>query len=87
MLMCIHMLTKRTNILFSEDIWSQLVELAASKKTSVGQLIREAVEDKYDKATELSERRELLEEIERIRPHFKGRLDYKALINYGRKKY
>ena len=85
MLMCIHMLTKRTQILFDEELWKQLVKISVVKKTSIGQLIREAVEEKYQKKLKLSERKALLERIEKIRPHFKGRIDYKELINYGRK--
>lgn len=79
------MLTKRTNILFDEMLWRKLVRLASDKNTSVGKLIREAVKEKYILDSELAERRAVLEDIERIRPHLKGKVDYKALINHGRK--
>lgn len=86
MFMCICMLTKRAQILFDEGLWKKLVQLAQAQKTSVGQIIRETIMEKYGQETNLSERKQLLEEIENIRPKpLKGRIDYKALINYGRK--
>lgn len=83
--MCMCMLNKRTNILFNEELWGKLTAIAEIKKTSVGQLIRTAVEEKYNKEVKLAERKALLEDIERVRPHFKDKIDYKELINYGRK--
>ena len=86
MLICIHMLTKRTNILFDESLWRQLVKLSEAKKTSVGALIREAVEEKYQEKVDLERRRQVIENILKIRPKpVKGKIDYKALINAGRK--
>ena len=80
------MLTKRTNILFDEVLWKQLVKLSETKKTSVGQLVREAVQEKYQAAVDLEKRRQAIENILKIRPkHVKGKIDYKALINAGRK--
>lgn len=79
------MLNKRTQILFDENLWIKLVKLAAAKKTSVGNLVREAVREQYTEEVDLEKQRRILEEIEVIRPHFRGKLDYKAMINYGRK--
>ncbi|MDO8573539.1 MAG: hypothetical protein Q7R77_02200 [Candidatus Daviesbacteria bacterium] len=79
------MLNKRTNILFDEELWRKLTVIAEIEKTSVGQLIRTAVKEKYNTEVKLTERKILLEDIERIRPHFKDKIDYKELINYGRK--
>lgn len=79
------MLSKRTNILFSKDLWNKLVHLAQVKNTSVGQLVRNAVEEKYAHDIDLIRLKSVLEEIEAIRPHIKGKIDYKSLINYGRK--
>jgi len=45
------MLTKRTNILFSEQEWQLLTTLATQKTTSVGQLVRHAVANTYGKST------------------------------------
>lgn len=85
MLIWICMLTKRTQILFDENIWKKLTQLARAQTTSVGQLIREAVKEKYLKEADFVRQRETLEEIERIRPRLAQKIDYKALINYGRK--
>lgn len=79
------MLSKRTNILFDENLWQALIALAKKRNVSAGKLIREAVREKYIPDTKLSETKNLLEDIERIRPRFKGKIDYKELINYGRK--
>lgn len=79
------MLNKRVHILFDSQLWAMLTSLAEVKKTSVAKLVRDAVEKVYTKNAELEERRKAIEEIERIRPHFKGKLGYKEMINYGRK--
>ena len=42
------MLTKRTNILFDEELWNLLVTLAVKQKTSVGDLVRSAARKVYD---------------------------------------
>lgn len=85
MLICIHMLTKRTNILFDEEMWQNLTATATKQKTSVGKIIRDAVKEKYMEDKRLEKIKQAVEGIKKIRPHFKGRLDYKALINHGRK--
>jgi predicted DNA-binding ribbon-helix-helix protein len=41
------MLSKRTNILFEEQMWQQLTYLAEERKTSVGDLVRSAVQSRY----------------------------------------
>ena len=43
------MLTKRTQILFDQQLWSSLVQLAKEKNTSVGELVRKAVKKQYIK--------------------------------------
>ena len=47
MLMCIHMLTKRAQILFEKSFWKYLKRLAKEQKVSVGKLVRDAVQEKY----------------------------------------
>lgn len=81
------MLTKRTNILFDEDLWRTLVALARERKTSVGELVRTAVKKTYDTKQEMLERRrKAIDAVLKDRPKpFKGRIDYKALINAGRR--
>jgi hypothetical protein len=80
------MLTKRTNILFDNQTWLKLQRLAKTRNESIGELVRQAVEQNYNlKDDQTSQIRQVCDEIERIRVSFKGKLDYKALINYGRK--
>lgn len=84
--MCMCMLTKRTHILFDTQLWQTLTSLAQAKKTSVAKLVREAVAEKYVKESELAARRKAIESILKHRPlPVKGKIDYKALINYGRR--
>jgi len=78
------MLTKRTNILFSEQTWSKLTRLAQKRGVSVGELVRDAVHNNYfDDSHERV--KEACESILRNRKRVSGKLDYKALINQGRK--
>lgn len=79
------MLNVRAQILFDETLWETLHRLSKTKKTSISKLVRTAVEEVYMKTKELETRRKAIEEIERIRPHFKGRLNYKEMVNYGRR--
>lgn len=82
------MLTKRTNILFDKELWRTLTQLAQEKETSVGHLVRKATEEKYAKEYRLEQRRKVVEAILRHRPApAKEKIDYKALINAGRKNY
>lgn len=80
------MLTKRANILFEEKSWKKLSDRARREKTSVGKLVRKAVEKAYSETEdkELKNRREAYEHILRIRKRIKG-INYKEYINYGRK--
>ena len=80
------MLTKRTNILFDEQLWEHLIELAREQKVSVGELVRTAVKEYYDLTQDTKQRiQNACHSIEAKRKHQKGTLDYKALVNYGRK--
>ena len=78
------MLTKRTNILFEEELWKTLVKLAQFKNTSVGELVRNAVSEKYTQKMDLEKRRQTVDWILKHRKIIKGRIDYKELINAGR---
>ena len=80
------MLNKRTHILFDQNLWDQLSYIAKANNTSIGQLVRSAVRKVYVKNTELEERRKAIDYILKHRPApVKGRIDYKALINAGRR--
>lgn len=80
------MLTKRTQILFDEELWKKISKLAEAKKISVAEYVREAVKKDLAGVKMLEQRRKAIESILKHRPKpFKGKIDYKALINYGRK--
>lgn len=81
------MLTKRAQILFDEKLWNQLTNRARRQKTSVGKLVRKAVEKAYTEVEdkELKMRQKAIDEIFKIRKVSKTPIDYKALIDYGRK--
>jgi hypothetical protein len=84
------MLNKRTNIMFDENVWRQLVSLAKEKEASVGELIRTAVVTLYidDDKNIARKRLEAHESIKKIRSGIKHKFtnrELKKLINYGRK--
>lgn len=80
------MLQKRTNILFDQELWEQITLLAKSRKLFVGQLVKTAVKDQYAlQDITIRKIKKACQAIESLRPQKKGKLDYKALINYGRK--
>ena len=86
MLICMHMLTKRTNILFDQHLWNQLTKLSKKQNASVGELIRTAVEEYYELKDDTQQKiQRACNAIEATRKRVKGKLDYKDLINYGRK--
>lgn len=79
------MLTKRATILFEEDLWKILTRLARANNTSVGKLIRDVVADKYLKSAAFLKRQAAIESTLKNRLVSKDKIDYKELINYGRK--
>lgn len=80
------MLTKRAQILFDESVWETLYQLSKGRGTSVANLIREAVREKYNHKIDLEQRRKAIDSTLKHRPKpFKGKIDYKELINAGRK--
>lgn len=79
------MLNKRANILFDKDTWRKLTKVARDKNTSVGELVRDAVKEKYIQDDEQKRIAKAIDSIRARRKIFKGKIDYKALINYGRK--
>ncbi len=87
MLLCMCMLTKRTNILFDHATWNQLATIARARRTSVGVLVRDAVTERYlhGDFERIGRIQQACSSIEKYRKQVKGKLDYKELINYGRK--
>ena len=57
------MLTKRTQILFDENLWNTLVEIAKKGSTSVGELVRRAVKEKYEEERLMEQRKKAVEDI------------------------
>lgn len=55
-------LTKKTTILFSPDLYRQLQDIAAATKTSIAQLIRQAIIKQYL----LSDKKKRLEAVEHL---------------------
>jgi len=85
-----HMLTKRTNILFDQKTWDMLVGLAKSRGSSVGELVRVAVKEKFEERHDrvIAQRKAVFDEIERIRSTIKHqftREEIKESIEDGRK--
>ena len=83
--MCMCMLNKRTNILLSEKDYHLLSSLAAKEKVSIGKLIRKAIREVYQAEEEKEERRKVVKEILSLQKVQKGTVNYKALIEDGRK--
>lgn len=79
------MLTKRTNILFSQRMWQELLALAKKQETSAADLIRNAVAVKYFSADANEGISRAYESILKNRKRATGKVDYKALINDGRR--
>lgn len=68
------MLIKRTQILFDKELWNTLVELAKEKKTSVGELVRRAVREKYEEDKLLNKRKKAVEAIRAFRKKYGKKL-------------
>ena len=87
------MLTKRTNILFSQDTWDQLTALAAKRKQSVGSVVRQAVIDRFNLKAEKKVKKTKVDnpllELSRLAKKYKTppltAKEIKAYINAGRK--
>jgi len=83
------MLNRRAHILFEDKEYDLLELLAMEKGKSVGELVRIAVQRVYvePKEKELSDREKAFEALEKLQlsTRQKGRVDYKELIEYGRK--
>lgn len=80
------MLTKRTNILFEEELFRHLVALASKNSTSVGDLVRKAVIKTYPKKIN-DKRMDAYNKIIELKKGL-GQIstkEIKEMINYGRK--
>lgn len=80
------MLTHRTNVLFTNQDYQMLSLLAKKKKTTMADLIRQAVKKTY--INKKNSQRQLIKEITQGWKLLKNPqipIDYKQLIEYGRK--
>ncbi len=84
MLICIHMLDKRANILFDESIWQLLASRSRSEKKSIGELVRLAVMKTYKDDSRQEKISKAIKTILAVRKRHKH-IDYRKLIDYGRK--
>lgn len=80
------MLNARTNMVFDPNVLIYLKRLAKREKSSVGKLVRKAVEEKYLSQQKKRDKQiaEAAHKILKIRKIIKG-INYNELINYGRK--
>ena len=79
----IHMYSKRANIMFDQNGWNYLTSLAKKKKTTVGVLVRDAVQQAYGADIRESNKIRAIKSILATRPK-PQKWDYKALIEEGR---
>lgn len=79
------MLNRRTNILFSKDLWNKLIRLSQTEEVSISEAARRAIEEKYEREKEFEKRKKAIETTLTGRLMSKDKIDYKELINYGRK--
>lgn len=84
------MLTRRTNVLFDEEMYGQLKYLAGIKRVTVGEYIRGLANEKIRKSNRKKSKGEtsLAKRIVAGWKYIKRRnepIDYKEWINYGRR--
>lgn len=82
------MLRRRTNIIFDEETWKTLSDLAKREKTSMGELTRQAVRKVYIEDNIVKDRAKAAQAIKTIRGEMKGTFtakEIKKMIDYGRK--
>lgn len=65
------MLNKRAHILFDQQLWNRLIQAAEEKQTSVGQLVRKALEEKYQKENPFSKRENAIDKILMLKKQYK----------------
>lgn len=86
MLLYMYMFNRPTHILLDDEYRSHLAAMARLENTSIGELVRRAIRKVYFQDEIKKKRAKAIDDIMRIRPHFKGKIDYKELINSGRER-
>jgi len=80
------MLTKRTNVLFTEEDYLMLSELAKGSKKTIGEIVRHAVKKTYKNKNKSN--KEIIKMIKKGWTFLKNPeipVDYKEWVEYGRK--
>ena len=71
--------------MFDNDLWNLLTSVARKERSSVGEVVRKAVSKVYTEENFIETKKKAFETIKKFRVKQKGVLNYKALINDGRK--
>jgi predicted DNA-binding ribbon-helix-helix protein len=82
------MLDVRTNVLFEREDYQELKRISKEQGVTVGELVRKAVRKEYRLENVDASRQQLLGDIKALRKKVgisQAPVDYKALINEGRK--
>ena len=79
------MLDKRANILLSQPNWDLLSLIAEQKDLSVSELIRQAIRQTFLSEAENLKTQKAFNNILHLRKNAKGRINYRQLIENGRK--
>jgi hypothetical protein len=74
---------KRTQLYLSEDTWNHLHVRARKQKTSISELVRQAVRDKYERAS--ADRQNAMETFVGLRKNAKDIADATAYVRKLRK--
>lgn len=77
----------RKNIIIEDKIWDFLASKALGEKSSVSELIEQAVKKEYSIEDIYAQRRKAIEKIMLLRDNYKQKdtLDYKAMAHDGHK--
>lgn len=82
------MLTKRTNVLLSEEDHAMLYAISKKEGKTIGELIRSAIKTKYKKKT-VNSRKKAFNELMALAKHFNTDgltfAEFKKMRDYGRK--
>ncbi len=80
------LLTRRTNVLLDEENYATLLMYSKDRGETIGELIRKAIKKTYKAKKTLTANEKAYRAIRKITKgmDFSG-IDYKALIEYGRK--
>ncbi|MEA3355192.1 MAG: hypothetical protein U9Q63_01770 [Patescibacteria group bacterium] len=80
------MLTKRAQILFEPETWQLLQQVSSAKNISTSKLIRQTIAKTYHKKSTKLTSEQLLSDIKKLGKQVNTKnINYKELINYGRK--